>query len=183
MSVCQDALATAGRSVGGCVLPLVTLESDCDTGYILSVMVWKGHRKPDKVWKASLSGSQETGWLVQTCLGSSQPDLEAGVGTRTAEVLAGAHPWNCGDLLREGKATQATGETSARARPAVLGKFPGQPWPGSGTAGWERSVEHRQPCSHCHCVYHPAVPGQREARGLWRGQLDSTGHTRPHSAP
>lgn len=69
--------------VGGSVLPLA-LGSDCDTGYELSAMAQKGHRKPDKLWKASLSGSHETGRLVQTCLGSSQQDPEAGVGTRAA---------------------------------------------------------------------------------------------------
>lgn len=77
-----------------------------------------------KSGKELLSGSHGTGWLMQVCLGSSQQGLEAGVGEgpqdRCADVLAGAHPLNCEDLLRE-KGKRGAGDTGTRESPLILG--------------------------------------------------------------
>lgn len=74
--------------------------------------------------KELLSGSHGTGWLMQVCLGSSQQGLEAGVGEgpqdRCADVVAGAHPLKCEDLLRE-KGKRGAGDTGTRESPLILG--------------------------------------------------------------
>lgn len=77
-----------------------------------------------KSGKELLSGSHGTGWLMQVCLGSSQQGLEAGVGEgpqdRCADVVAGAHPLKCEDLLRE-KGKRGAGDTGTRESPLILG--------------------------------------------------------------
>lgn len=77
-----------------------------------------------KSGKELLSGSHGTGWLMQVCLGSSQQGLEAGVGEgpqdRCADVLAGAHPLKCEDLLRE-KGKRGAGDTGTGESPLILG--------------------------------------------------------------
>lgn len=77
-----------------------------------------------KSGKEVLSGSHGTGWLMQVCLGSSQQGLEAGVGEgpqdRCADVVAGAHPLKCEDLLRE-KGKRGAGDTGTRESPLILG--------------------------------------------------------------
>lgn len=74
-----------------------------------------GQRKPDEAGRESFLGGHE--WLVEICLGYSQQvqkqDLGQGPQDSSADALAGAHPLNCEDLMRERKAREVTEDTGA----------------------------------------------------------------------
>lgn len=98
------------------------LGSNCDNGKFLSVMgqigfcfFLSGQRKPDEAGGESFLGGHEC--LVQICLGYSQQvqkqDWGQGPQDSSADALAGAHPLNCEDLMRERKAREVTEDTGA----------------------------------------------------------------------
>lgn len=76
-------------------------------------------------------------WLLP-----ARPGGRVGTGSPTiAGVMLGAHPQNWGDLVREGMAREAAGETGMWVSPPVFGNVPSTAMP----RAQARSTEKRQP--------------------------------------
>lgn len=106
------------------------LGSDCDVVHFLSVMgqlgfcfLLSGYRKPDEV-RERVALRKPWDWVVNAGLPwvlPARPGSRRGGGPqdRCADVLAGAHPLNCEDLLRE-KGKRGAGDTGTWESPLIL---------------------------------------------------------------